>query len=722
MAGNTYYSTGTASVSNGGTTVTGSGTAWASVVQAGDLFIVPAQGLVAMITAVASNTSITIDAWPGTTISGAAYKIVFASDAIRQSERARRYAEIASQIENTGIGIDAFGDFVDRDAYDTQVAGYAFLSFDGDGDTITEPVIFIKNSSTSADWSAAVEIVGPQGAQGETGLIGVWEGPWLTATAYAVGDAVSQGGSSYICVEAHTSGTFSTDLAASKWELVAAKGDTGATGTNGTDGIDGTGLFSRVRAVAASNITIATALNDGDTLDGVTLATNDLVLVAGQSAPAENGVYVVGVSPARDSSFDTYDEHPGVYVSVMEGTTYADTLWRCTSNKGGTLGSSALVFEEFDAGGDIASESEAEEGTDNAKGMTPLRTHQAYFALESNPNLCFNPAGQSWQNDTTLTAMAHRTPLADGWLWGTDLGTSVWTGTRNADVPDSRYPYSVSVACTTSEASPAAGVDRHIRFAVYGKVFFPVSTANVKVGFWAKSKKTGVHSIACVNEGRTHTYVTEYTIAAADTWEWHEVTIPFGSKAGTWNVDDGYGFGLRFAVVTGSTYRVAAGSWQTGNYTGSTNQVNLGDSTSNYLRICGLQIHAERIPSFILPPFEAVYQEALKQYRVITTNVSGANLSIGLAPSANTVNFDMPLGMQMYAPPKISYKGTLNTDVVVYSATAALSGMTGFVSFERSRDMAKFTIEKTGGFSSGAAHYFRLETTSGKLVIDGHLA
>lgn len=121
-------------------------------------------------------------------------------------------------------------------------------------------------------------------------------------------------------------------------------------GNNGVDGVDGTGLFSRVRAVSTANITIATALNNGDTIDGVTLATNDLVLVAGQAAPAENGVYVVGASPARDSSSDTYDEHPGVYVSVMEGTVNADTLWRCTSNKGGTLGSTALVFSQFTSG------------------------------------------------------------------------------------------------------------------------------------------------------------------------------------------------------------------------------------------------------------------------------------------------------------------------------------------------------------------------------------
>ena len=44
-------------------------------------------------------------------------------------------------------------------------------------------------------------------------------GAWGTTTAYAVKDAVSDSGTWFVCVEAHTSGTFSTDLAAGKWAL-----------------------------------------------------------------------------------------------------------------------------------------------------------------------------------------------------------------------------------------------------------------------------------------------------------------------------------------------------------------------------------------------------------------------------------------------------------------------------------------------------------------------
>jgi hypothetical protein len=55
-----------------------------------------------------------------------------------------------------------------------------------------------------------------------------WEGSWVTATAYVVNDLVRDNGSTYICVEAHTSGTFATDLSGGKWELFAQQGAAGA--------------------------------------------------------------------------------------------------------------------------------------------------------------------------------------------------------------------------------------------------------------------------------------------------------------------------------------------------------------------------------------------------------------------------------------------------------------------------------------------------------------
>lgn len=121
---------------------------------------------------------------------------------------------------------------------------------------------------------------------------------------------------------------------------------------NGIDGVDGTSALTRVRAVDTTGGAVATAYAAGQTVDGVTLVQNDLVLRATSGGDSADGVYVVPASGAasRDGSFDTYDKHPGTFFSVEEGTANADTLWQCTSDKGGALGVDAIAITEFKSG------------------------------------------------------------------------------------------------------------------------------------------------------------------------------------------------------------------------------------------------------------------------------------------------------------------------------------------------------------------------------------
>lgn len=102
-----------------------------------------------------------------------------------------------------------------------------------------------------------------------------------------------------------------------------------------------------VRVATTATITISTALNNGDTIDGVTLATNDRVLVKDQSSPAQNGVYVVGAVPARATDFDTYDDHAGAQIAVTAGTVNATKLFWGAVNSGGVLDTTAITFAEI---------------------------------------------------------------------------------------------------------------------------------------------------------------------------------------------------------------------------------------------------------------------------------------------------------------------------------------------------------------------------------------
>src|SRR5690606_23174593 len=53
-----------------------------------------------------------------------------------------------------------------------------------------------------------------------------------------------------------------------------------------------------VRAATTTAATLASDFEDGDTLDGVTLATDDRILVKDQADETENGIYIVAASGA----------------------------------------------------------------------------------------------------------------------------------------------------------------------------------------------------------------------------------------------------------------------------------------------------------------------------------------------------------------------------------------------------------------------------------------
>ena len=107
-------------------------------------------------------------------------------------------------------------------------------------------------------------------------------------------------------------------------------------------------------AATTANITISTALNNGDTLDGVTLSTNDRVLVKNQSTASENGIYVVGSSPARADDLAAGADAAGFFTFVEQGTVNADNGFVCTSNKGSAVvGTNNLTIAQFSGAGQV---------------------------------------------------------------------------------------------------------------------------------------------------------------------------------------------------------------------------------------------------------------------------------------------------------------------------------------------------------------------------------
>lgn len=100
-----------------------------------------------------------------------------------------------------------------------------------DATTAVEQVLLARIAADlAASNAAAAQLAAEQAAAAaedkENSML-AWAGGWATATDYEPSDIVREAGSSYVCVLAHTSGVFATDLSAGRWQMFAQQGAAG---------------------------------------------------------------------------------------------------------------------------------------------------------------------------------------------------------------------------------------------------------------------------------------------------------------------------------------------------------------------------------------------------------------------------------------------------------------------------------------------------------------
>lgn len=110
----------------------------------------------------------------------------------------------------------------------------------------------------------------------------IWEGAWVTSTAYTANDVVSNLGSSYVCTSGHTSGA-STEPGvgaswATVWDLLAEAGATGDTGDAGATGPAGPPGAQGVAGPVAEAVEIVAAAGTTLTCDAATASIYDITL------------------------------------------------------------------------------------------------------------------------------------------------------------------------------------------------------------------------------------------------------------------------------------------------------------------------------------------------------------------------------------------------------------------------------------------------------------
>lgn len=233
-----------------------------------------------------------------------------------------------------------------------------------------ETVAAAETYATAASASASAAAASEAAALAAENSLLEWAGAWQTATAYAPSDIVQESGNSYVCLVAHTSGVFATDLGALKWELFASKGLSGAgTGdlvaaNNLNDVVDpaaslanlgGQPLNANLTAIAGLTRTRGDLIRGGAAAwERVALGSSGHVLTSDGTdavwaapAAASSGLkFLSSVDLAGDAVADFtltagYDIYVLGFLNVVPASDNVD-LWLRTSTNGGA---------SFDSGG-----------------------------------------------------------------------------------------------------------------------------------------------------------------------------------------------------------------------------------------------------------------------------------------------------------------------------------------------------------------------------------
>jgi hypothetical protein len=139
-----------------------------------------------------------------------------------------------------------------------------------------------------------------------------------------------------------------------------------------------TGLKTRVicRVATTGNVDLTADLQNSDTIDGISISTNNKVLVKNQSTASQNGIYKVVSSgtSSRDPDFDTAGEMAGQMVIIQEGT-QADTIWLNTNDSDLNLGSTSVAFTKVTPSNTGTISNLAITGSEFSIGNSPLTSN-----------------------------------------------------------------------------------------------------------------------------------------------------------------------------------------------------------------------------------------------------------------------------------------------------------------------------------------------------------
>ena len=316
------------------------------------------------------------------------------------------------------------------------------------------------------------------------------------------------------------------------------------------------GLNAKAAVQAATTVNIT--LSGLQTIDGYTTIAGDRILVKNQTLSQFNGIYIASASAwSRSADMNVWAEVPSAYMFVMQGTTWADTSWVCTSDPGGTIDVTPITFVQFGSAGAYTA------GTGltlagNQFSITNVGTAGTYGSASVVPVFVTNAQGQVTSATNTTIAISNSQV--------TGLGTMSVQNASSVTITGGSID-GTTIGGSTAGAITGTTITANTQFSGAGTGLTGTAAGlsiggNAATATSATSAGSVTNSVTFNTSGAGGTSPVTYNGSTAQTISYNTIGAPSTTgtgASGTWSIG-----------ITGNAGTVTNGVYTTGSYSNPT--------------------------------------------------------------------------------------------------------------------------------------------------------